>query len=125
MDSPTFLANRKAKKLKALLSRQKACREIRFPFIDALVFCSSETLDCRLQGSACLRICLRVGPAEVGRPVLVGRLAALRRREADRLKPNPPEQFDAPTARAIMFQTSEATLESMVGIVTEKMPTAD
>src|SRR5438477_879741 len=30
LDNPIFLANRKAKKLKALLSRQKACREIRF-----------------------------------------------------------------------------------------------
>jgi hypothetical protein len=40
MDNPIFLANRKAKKLKALLSRQKACRDIRFPFIDAVIFCS-------------------------------------------------------------------------------------
>jgi serine/threonine protein kinase len=108
MDNPIFLANRKAKKLKALLSRQKACREIRFPFIDALVFCSSVTLDFRLEGSARLRICLRDAPAEAGHPARAGILAALRRREAEGLGPNPPGQFDAPTARAISRAMEQA-----------------
>ena len=108
MDNPIFLANRKAKKLKALLSRQKACREIRFPFIDALIFCSSAELDCRLQGTARLRVCLRDAVAEAGRPARAGILAALRRREADGLGPNPPGQFDAPAARAISRAMEQA-----------------
>jgi len=108
MDNPIFLANRKAKKLKALLSRQKACREIRFPFLDALVFCSSAELDYRLQGSARTRVCLRDTPAEGGRPARAGILAALRRREADGLGTTPPGQFDAPAARAISRAMEQA-----------------
>jgi len=108
MDNPIFLANRKAKKLKALLSRQKACREIRFPFIDALILCSSETLDCRLQGTARLRVCLRDAPAEAGRPPRAGILAALRRREGEGLGPTPYGQFDAPAARAICRAMEQA-----------------
>jgi serine/threonine protein kinase len=108
LDNPIFLANRKAKKLKALLSRQKACREIRFPFLDALVFCSSPDLDCRLQGSARLRVCLRDTPAEANHPARAGILAALRRREADGLSPTPQGQFDAPTARAISRAMEQA-----------------
>ena len=68
LDNPVFLANRKAKKLRAILSRQKACREIRLPFLDALIFCSSADLDCRLQRTARLRVCLRDAAAEAGRP---------------------------------------------------------
>ena len=108
MDNPLFLANRKAKKLKALLSRQKACRDIRFPFVDALVFCSNADLDCRLQGTARLRVCLRDSTAEAGRPARAGILAALRRREADGLGPTALGQFDAPTARAISRAMEQA-----------------
>ena len=108
MDNPIFLANRKAKKLKALLSRQKACRELRFPFVDALIFCSSAELDCRLQGTARLRVCLRDGPAEAGRPARTGILAALRRRESEGLGPTPYGQFDAPAARAICRAMEQA-----------------
>ena len=108
LDNPVFLANRKAKKLKALLSRQKACREIRFPFLEALVFCSSPDLECRLQGNARLRICLRDLPAEAGRPARAGILAALRRREAEGLFPTSSGQFDAPTARAISRAMEQA-----------------
>ena len=108
MDNPLFLANRKAKKLKALLSRQKACRDIRFPFVDALVFCSNADLDCRLQGTARLRVCLRDSAAETGRPARAGILAALRRREADGLGPTALGQFDAPTARAMSRAMEQA-----------------
>jgi serine/threonine protein kinase len=108
MDNPIFLANRKAKKLKALLSRQKACRDVRFPFVDALIFCSNSELECRLQGNARLRVCLRDTPGDLGRPARAGILAALRRREADGLGPTPFGQFDAPTARAISRAMEQA-----------------
>lgn len=48
MDNPLLLANRKAKRLKSLLERQKAFRGERVPFIRPLVFLSSHELDCRL-----------------------------------------------------------------------------
>lgn len=108
MDNPVFLENRKAKKLKALLAHQKACRDIRFPYLDALVFCSNAELDCRLQGTARLRVCLRDKPAEAGHPARAGILAALRRREADGLTPNLMGQFDAPTARAMSRAMEQA-----------------
>lgn len=108
MDNPLFLANRKAKKLKTLLAHPKACRDIRFPYLDALVFCSNKELDCRLYGPHRLRICLRDTTAEAGRPGRAGILAALRRREAEGLSPTPMGQFDAPRVRAISRAMEQA-----------------
>jgi len=51
MDNPLLLANRKAKRLKSLLARQRAFRGDRMPFIAPLVFLSSPELDCRLDPS--------------------------------------------------------------------------
>lgn len=48
MDNPLLLANRKAKRLKGLLERQKAFRGERIPFVRPLVFLSNRELDCRL-----------------------------------------------------------------------------
>ncbi len=47
-DNPLLLANRKAKKLKSLLGRQKAMQKVRQPFLEAHVFLSHEAADCRL-----------------------------------------------------------------------------
>jgi len=46
-DNPLLLTNRKAKRLKSLLGRQKALRGVRIPFIAPLVFLSHPELDCR------------------------------------------------------------------------------
>ncbi|MCA1699681.1 MAG: NERD domain-containing protein [Actinobacteria bacterium] len=51
-DNPLLLTNRKAKRLKSLLTRQKALRGTRIPFITPLVFLSHPELDCRLGSSA-------------------------------------------------------------------------
>lgn len=51
-DNPLLLINRKAKRLKSLLTRQKALRGARIPFIAPLVFLSHPDLDCRLDPSA-------------------------------------------------------------------------
>jgi serine/threonine protein kinase len=48
LDNPYLLANRKAKRLKSLLARQKAFRNEVVPFVAPLVFLSSPELDCRL-----------------------------------------------------------------------------
>jgi Nuclease-related domain len=44
-DNPIILANREAKKLISLLKRQKACQKIRVPYLDPLVFCSTDDVD--------------------------------------------------------------------------------
>src|SRR4051812_4072784 len=40
IDSPLILANSKARKLGDLLSRQKSFRDVKRPYVEALVFCS-------------------------------------------------------------------------------------
>lgn len=47
-DSPLLVTNRKAKRLKSLLMRQKAVRGSRIPFITPLIFLSNNQLECRL-----------------------------------------------------------------------------
>jgi serine/threonine protein kinase len=108
MDNPLFLANRKAKKLKSLLESKPALRDVRLPFLDALVFCSDSGLQCQLQGEARQRVCLRDLPADGAKLARAGILAALRRREASGLIPNPPGRFDAPTARALSRAMDQA-----------------
>lgn len=51
-DNPLLLTNRKAKRLKSLLGRQKAVRGTRLPFIAPLVFLSHPELDCQLDPTA-------------------------------------------------------------------------
>jgi serine/threonine protein kinase len=52
LDNPYVLANRKAKRLKSLLARQRAFRSERVPFVAPLVFLSNAELDCRLGDDA-------------------------------------------------------------------------
>ena len=59
VDNPLFLANLKAKKLASLLQRQRALDKLRLPFIEPLIFCSAENLQCQLEGNARFRVCLR------------------------------------------------------------------
>ncbi len=54
VDNPVILANRKAKRLASLLRRQPAIvkAKIRLPFVEPVVFLSSSSLSCRLEGLA-------------------------------------------------------------------------
>jgi hypothetical protein len=53
VDNPLFQANSKAKKLRSLLNRQKACKKKgQVPWIDATVFCSAAGLKFELQDRA-------------------------------------------------------------------------
>lgn len=77
VDNPLRLADRKSKRLASLLRRQAAVvrAKIRVPFIEPLIFLSSTSLDCRLQGLA------RSGVFQHGRPTHendTGIVAALR-----------------------------------------------
>ena len=59
VDSPLTLANSKARKLAGLLSKQKAFRGERPPWIEALVFLSAPGVRVRLPQSERMRICER------------------------------------------------------------------
>ena len=59
VDSPLTLTNSKARKLAGLLSKQKAFRGERPPWIEALVFLSAPGLRVRLAESERMRICER------------------------------------------------------------------
>ena len=59
-DNPLLLANRKAKKLKALLQHQKALHGSRMPYLEPIIFCPPPVcaVSCRVQrapGSICAR----------------------------------------------------------------------
>ena len=47
-DNPLLLANRKAKKLKSLLKRQGGLRKHRIPYVEPVIFLSSQSLKCKL-----------------------------------------------------------------------------
>lgn len=95
VDSPLFLANQKAKKLAQLIQRQRAFAKDRVPFLDPLVFCSAEGVDCRLQGNARFHVCFRDTPSQPGI------ISALQRRACPGLSERPRGTFDRPMARAV------------------------
>ena len=107
-DNPIILANRKAKKLISLLKRQKACQKIRVPYLDPLVFCSHEGLDCRLQGVDRYRICLRDRERSHDRPAAPGIIAALKSRNVEGLFDNFEVLIDRPVASAISRAMEQA-----------------
>ena len=107
-DNPIILANRKAKKLISLLKRQKACQKIRVPYLDPLVFCSHEGLDCRLQGVDRYRICLRDRERSHDRPAAPGIIAALKSRNVEGLFDNFEILIDRPVASAISRAMEQA-----------------
>jgi serine/threonine protein kinase len=96
VDNPLFLANQKAKKLASLLRRQRAFEKLRVPFIEPLIFCSAENLQCKLQGNAGFYVCLR---DHEHRP---GIMAALKGRKCPGLSEKPRGTFDRPMAKAVV-----------------------
>ena len=94
-DNPLFLANQKAKKLAHLLQHQAAFGKLRVPFIEPLVYCAAENLQCQLQGNARFHVCLR---DLLNRP---GILAALTTRACPGLSEHPRGTFDRPMAKAV------------------------
>ena len=111
VDNPYQLANSKAKKLRSLLQRQKACKgKGQVPFIEAIVFCSAPDLHCELQGTARHHVCLRDRAAEGDKPARPGILAAIKRRECDGLDPYAKGTHDRPTAKMVA-QAMEQAIE--------------
>ncbi|NCC23285.1 MAG: BREX system serine/threonine kinase PglW [Alphaproteobacteria bacterium] len=95
-DNPLLLTSRKARKLISLLRRQKAFSKVACPYLDELVFLSSEKIDCHLAGPACNRICLRDDPEQEKQ----GIISALVKRDCPGLKQDV-RTIDKPIARAI------------------------
>ena len=109
VDNPYHLANSKAKKLRSLLQRQKAAKSKgQVPFIEALVFCSAENLQCDLQGNAKFHVCLRDRAADGAKPPRLGIMAAIKRRECDGLEPNANGTHDRPTAKLVAQAIEQA-----------------
>jgi serine/threonine protein kinase len=82
-ENPVLLTNRKCKRLKGLLARQKAFKKEGVPYIEPLVFVSHPGVVSQLSGNAEHYVCLRDTPTKPGI------MAAIRRRECPGLK-----QFD-------------------------------
>ena len=109
VDNPYQLANSKAKKLRSLLQRQKAAKSKgQIPFIEALVFCSAENLQCDLQGNAKFHVCLRDRAADGTKPARPGIMAAIKRRECDGLDLNAKGTHDRPTAKLVAQAIEQA-----------------
>jgi len=99
VDNPLFLANQKAKKLASLLQRQRALDKLRVPFIEPLIFCSAENLQCRLEGNARFHVCLR---DQINRPGIV---AALKRRKCPGLSEQPRGTFNRPMGKVTAMKS--------------------
>ena len=104
VDNPLLLANRKAKKLIALLRRQPALqRKTSMPFLEAHVFLSHEAVDCRIAPDLRARVHLR--DTGTGRDERPGIVAALTRHSAGTPARTRP---DRPMARAVSRAMQEA-----------------
>jgi hypothetical protein len=108
-DNPLIGANTKSKKLRALLQRQRACKNKgQVPFIEPLVFCSAPELKFELQGTAAQRICLRDRERAGDSPARPGILAAIMRRECPGLEGPPKGTHDRPTAKMVSQAMDQA-----------------
>ena len=109
VDNPLLAANRKAKKLVSLLTRQRAfTKKGRPPFLEALVFLSAEDLQCDLQGTGRTHVCLRDRDAEGDRPGRPGIMAALINQECPGLNANLRGKHDRPTLRLVSQALEQA-----------------
>jgi serine/threonine protein kinase len=108
-DNPLIAANTKAKKLRALLQRQRASKgKGEIPFIEPLVFCSAPDLQVGLTGIALHRVCLRDRERTAETPERPGVLAAIMHRECPGLSPEPKGIHDRPTAKILSQAMDQA-----------------
>lgn len=94
-DNPLLLANRKAKALSSLLKAQPATSKVRLPWLDALVFLSSDDVQCDLTGTARNRVLLKDTDSRKGI------LAALINRTGPGIDSDPRGTIDIRVARAL------------------------
>jgi len=94
-DNPVMLANRKAKALVSLLKSQQSTRNIKVPWMEAVVFLSSDDLQCDLSGPALNRVLVK------DRESKDGILAALLNRKGPGIEPDSRSLIDSKVAKAI------------------------
>ena len=103
VDNPLLLTDRKSKRLASLLRRQPAIvkAKIRLPFLEPLVFLSSTSLNCRLQGQARSGVFLRGRPGAIDDDGVIGALS-------QGIRSNLQAPVDTQQARAIARGLAEA-----------------
>jgi serine/threonine protein kinase len=101
-ENPVLLANRKCKRLKSLLTKQRAFKSEGVPFIEPLVFVSHAEAVCRLTGNAGHYVCLRDTPERAGI------MAAIRRRECSGLKQFEHQVVNRPQIKALVLAMEQA-----------------
>lgn len=107
-DNPLLLANSKAKKLRSLLKRQRACKNKKrghVPWIDAVVFCSAPDLQCELQDNAAFGVRLRGDGTD-------GIMGTILRRECPGLREHTTDRYDRPTGKMIAQALEQAGIRA-------------
>lgn len=110
-DNPLLSANRKAKKLASLLKKQKACKGIRFPYLEPLVFCSHPENQMQMQGVARYRVCLRDRAASADRPARKGIISALTKADYEGAHENSPSFINKPVIKAVTMALEQAGIK--------------
>lgn len=106
-DNPRLAADKKAKRLKSLLERQRALRDHRLPYLQELVFLSSEQAEIQLDPNARHHVYTRDRETKDGerRPGILAALKDLT--EHERNNPRRP-RIDMPLANAISRAMEQA-----------------
>jgi serine/threonine protein kinase len=107
-DSPLILADRKAKRLKSLIAKQKSCQKVRVPFLQPLVFCSAENLTLRLGSVARQGVSLRDCDSNHGESSPPGIVAAMTRWAAEASDDPGDRRIDKPTSKALSRALEES-----------------
>ncbi|MBI5446699.1 MAG: NERD domain-containing protein, partial [Deltaproteobacteria bacterium] len=105
-DSPLLRANKKAKRLAALLQRQPACKKTRVPFLQPLVFCSPVDQVSHLTGLAKQGVYLRDRDASAGKAPRLGILHALAGPQTSGQLPS--KNVDRPMAKVLTWAMEQA-----------------
>ena len=107
-DNPVLLANRKSKALSSLLKAQSSTKKIDVPWLDAVVFLSSDDLKCDLMGTARNRIFLKDREAAGDKPERKGILKAIINRDGHGIDSYLRSTIDTKVAKAISKAMEDA-----------------
>jgi serine/threonine protein kinase len=109
VENPLLLANRKCKRVKSLLVRQRAFKKEAQPFIEPIVFLSQPNAKCLLSGVAANNVRLRDQDQSQGEGTeRSGIMGAIRRRECPGLKQFGFSPVNRPTIRALARAMEQA-----------------
>ena len=108
VENPVLLANRKCKRLKSLLVRQRAFKKEAQPYIEPIVFLSHQNAKCLLSGLAANNVCFRDQEGKGGRPGIMG---VIQRRECPGLKQFQFSSVNRPVIRAVAHAMEQAGIK--------------